>query len=296
MKTKKIIIGSLLTLAIAFVISNCQTAQPQLANNVLPKKERLLNLCGPTTADLNTAPGKDGKLSPIFPGLDVYHFPISTESRLAQKYFDQGYVWNFGFNHAEAARSFREAIRQDPECATCYWGLAYVLGPNYNAVMEEDVLSAANEATANAKLYMHKVSRREQALIKAIDKRYPKQKGVDPTPYYEAYAQAMKEAMQQFPDDLDIAVMTAEALMDLHPWQIWKPDGTEQPWTREIVDIIESVLARNPDHPQAMHLYVHAVEASKNPAVALAAAKNHQNEVHGAGHLFHIPSQQYKRT
>lgn len=254
------------------------------------------SLCGPTVADLNTEPGNDGKLSPLFKGLDVYHYPVSTKSELAQKYFDQGFILNYGFNHAEASRSFREAIRQDPECAMCYWGLAYVLGPNYNAGMEGDLLASAHEALAQAQLYSYKAAPKEKALIAALAKRYPKSKADDPTPYYQAYADAMRKVHQQFPKDVDVAAMTAESLMNLHPWDLWKKDGQAQPWTPEITDLLEKSLDLDPTHPQAMHLYIHAMESAPNPEKALHAANELRFRVPGAGHLLHMPSHLYINT
>ena len=270
----------------------CKTQNSKAVSKTVPEK-KAINLCGPTVADLNTEPGYDGRLSPIFEGLNVYHYPISTSSKEAQQYFDQGLVLSYGFNHAEAARSFREAIRQDPECAICYWGLAYVLGPNYNAGMEMDVLPAANEAIANAKMYIHKASAKEKKLINAIAQRYPKIKDIDPAPYYENYAKAMREAAQLYSEDVDIVVMAAEALMDLHPWDLWQKNGTPQPWTPEILALIESALQKNPDHPQGMHLYIHAMEAAPNPEKALKAANRLRFRVPGSGHLLHMPSHLY---
>jgi len=252
--------------------------------------------CTPTPADLNSPPGYDGRLSPIFEGLNIYHYPVTTKSREAQQYFDQGFVLNYGFNHAEAARSFREAIRQDPDCAMCYWGLAYVLGPNYNAPMEVDVLPAAREALQQARLVMHNASDKERALIEALEKRYPPNKEVEPGAYYEAYADAMRTVSRTYPDDPDIAMMTAESLMDLHPWDLWHKNGEPQPWTPEIVDIIENVLKNHPDHPQGAHLYIHTMEASADPERVMPYAQMLEARVPGSGHLLHMPSHLYINT
>ena len=275
------------------LLSGCLT---KTSDKVETTSVKPINLCGPSKADLNTKPGYDGKLTPLFDGLDVYHYPITTKSKLAQQYFDQGFLLNYGFNHAEASRSFREAIRQDPSCAMCYWGLAYVLGPNYNAMMETDLLPAANDALDNAKLRMHQATPKEQALINALSKRYPKNKEVDSAPFYENYADAMRKVAKQFPDDADIASMTAESIMDLHPWDIWNKDGTPQPWTPEILRLLEKALKIDPAHPQAMHLYIHAMEASPNPEKALHAANELRFRVPGAGHLMHMPSHLYINT
>lgn len=271
----------------------CKTPNQNQTSSTNPNSTAL---CGPVTADLNTAPGKDGRLVPLFEGLDVYHYKITTKSRLAQKYFDQGFMLNYGFNHAEAARSFKEAARQDPECAMCYWGLAYVLGPNYNAGMQPEVLIPANEALVKAQMYSAKASPKERALINALSKRYPKALEIDPQPYYEAYADAMREVQKTYPKDVDIAVMTAESLMDLHPWDLYTKAGEPQPWTPEIVNLIEGVLSKDPNHPQAMHLYIHAMEASNVPEKALAAADRLRDRVPGSGHLLHMPSHLYINT
>ncbi|MFK7935042.1 MAG: hypothetical protein AB8G22_16140 [Saprospiraceae bacterium] len=252
--------------------------------------------CVPLPPKLNTAPGKDGYLTPLFAGLDVYHYAITTRSPLAQRYFNQGFLLNYGFNHAEAARSFQEVNRIDPECAMGYWGLAYVLGPNYNAPMFPDVLSAAKDAVAKAKLFSHLATDKEQALIKAISLRYPNVKIEDPLPFYEAYANEMRQVMNRFPFDMDIAAMTAEALLDLHPWDLWESSGDPKPWTPEIIDILEAILEQDSDHPQALHLYIHTLEASSEPKRALAAADKLRLRIPGAGHLLHMPSHIYINT
>ena len=253
-------------------------------------------LCGPTKSDLNTPPGNDGNLSPLYEGLDVYHYPVTTNSEKAQKYFNQGFILNYGFNHAEASRSFRQAIHSDPECAMAYWGLAYVLGPNYNAPMDPGVLSSANEAINNARLNLHNASEKEKDLIEALAKRYPKNKEEDPAPYYEAYANAMRALAKKYPDDVDIVVMTAESLMNLHPWDMFTKSGAIQPWTQEILTLLETALAKKPDHPQGMHLYIHAMESSPNPEKATEFANTLRFRVPGSGHLMHMPSHLYINT
>ena len=234
--------------------------------------------------------GYDGRLTPLFEGLDVLDFPISTESELAQTYFNQGLILTYGFNHAEASRSYREGIAQDPECAMCYWGIAYVLGPNYNAGMDPEVLPAANEAVAKARMYSYKTSEKEQALIAAITMRYPQSTEEDMGPFNESYAEAMEAVYRRWPDDPDIGVMTAEALMNLHPWDLWLKSGEPQPWTPRIMEILEGILESHPDHPQAMHLYIHAIEASPFPEKAIPVADNLRDAVPGSGHLLHMPS------
>lgn len=246
---------------------------------------------------LNTPPGFDGKLVPLFAGLtENFSYPVTTGSKEAQKYFDQGLILAYGFNHPEAARSFREAARQDPDCAMAFWGLGYVLGPNYNSVMDMNMLPQALEAIGKAQLLAHKATPKERALINALSRRYPKTKDEDPQPYYEAYARALDTARQQFTDDLNIAAMHAEALMDLHPWDLYEKNGAPKPWTPEILRVLEDILAQNPRHPQAVHLYIHATEAGGQPEKALPYANTLRNLVPGAGHLLHMPSHIYINT
>lgn len=253
--------------------------------------------CGPVSAVLNTPPGFDGTLVPLFAGLtENFTYPITTKSKVAQKYFDQGLILAYGFNHAEAARSFKEATRQDPDCASCYWGLAYVLGPNYNSTMKKDVLAEAQEAIANARLRADKCSPKENALIIALSKRYPKNTTDDPKPFYIAYADELKKVSEKFPDDHDIAALYAESLMNLHPWNLWLKTGEPQPWTPQIIDILEGILRKNPKHAQAVHLYIHATEASSNPERCLPYANTLRTLIPGSGHLVHMPSHTYINT
>jgi tetratricopeptide (TPR) repeat protein len=253
--------------------------------------------CGPTNALLNTPPGFDGTLVPLFAGLtENFTYPITTKSKIAQRYFDQGLILSYGFNHAEAARSFKEAIRQDPDCASCYWGLAYVLGPNYNSKMNNEVLTEAEEAVANARLRTDKCSPKENALIIALSKRYPKNTTDDPKPFYTAYSEELKKAREKYPEDFDIAALYAESLMDLHPWNLWLKTGEPRPWTPQIIDILEGILRKNPKHAQAVHLYIHATEASKNPERCLPYANTLRTLIPGSGHLLHMPSHTYINT
>lgn len=285
------------SLTVLLLVAGCQKRQQSAISKSIDNEPPALSSCGPSTAVLNTLPGFDGKLVPLFAGLtENFTYPISTKSKEAQKYFDQGLVLAYGFNHAEAHRSFREAARQDPDCAMCYWGQGYVLGPNYNSVMDVNVLPQALEAIALAKMHLNTATPKERALIEALARRYPPSKEDDPQPYYQAYADALDLVRQQFPDDLDIAAMHAEALMDLHPWDLYDHDGTPKPWTPEIKNIIEGILKKNPRHPQAIHLFVHATEASGWAEQALPYANTLRNLVLGSGHLVHMPSHTYINT
>lgn len=234
--------------------------------------------------------------APVLEGLGEHGIDISTESVYAQKFFNQGLILAYGFNHAEAARSFREAIRQDDECGMCYWGLAYVLGPNYNVGMDESVNKEAYDAAQMALKFVDAVTEKERSLIEAMARRYSedfqKRSELD-----QDYANAMKEAYEVFPEDSDIAAMYAESLMDLHPWDLYtQVEGQPKPWTPAIIEVIERAMESNPKNPMPIHLYIHATEASSTPERALERAQKLSELAPGAGHLVHMPSHTYIRT
>jgi tetratricopeptide (TPR) repeat protein len=233
---------------------------------------------------------------PLFDNLGSLHHPITTTSEQAQRYFDQGLRLIYAFNHEEAIRSFEAAAQQDPQAAMPYWGMALALGPNINSAMEKKDEHRAIEMVQKARRLADRATLVEQAYIDALVTRYvghkrAKRKGLD-----EAYAKAMRLVAQRFPEDADAATLSAEALMDLRPWDLWKPDGRPQPGTEAIVTTLESVLARNPDHPGACHYYLHAVEASSQPERALPCAERLPGLMPGAGHLVHMPAHIYMRV
>jgi tetratricopeptide (TPR) repeat protein len=235
----------------------------------------------------------------LLPSLGEYHRTITTSNPDAQAYFDQGLRLIYGFNHDEAARSFARATQLDPRCASCYWGLALVLGPNYNVPMLPDRFPAAWDALQKAEEHAPGATAVEQALIAALAKRYPGAEPKDPVamqPFNQAYADAMAGVAKQFPDDLDVQVLRAEALMDVNPWRLWTPDGKAAPGTDDIVKALEAVLAKDPKHPGANHYYIHAVEASPHPERAVAAAERLSSLIPGAGHIVHMPAHIFQRV
>ncbi|NET54964.1 MAG: hypothetical protein F6K47_01785 [Symploca sp. SIO2E6] len=232
----------------------------------------------------------------LIDNLGNYHYPITTTSDLAQQYFDQGLILSYGFNHAEAARAFREASRLDPNCAMCSWGLAYVLGPNINAPMAVEQVPEAWQAMQQAiTLSNNNASPKEQAYIQALAKRYIAIPIADRSFLDLAYAQAMKQVAQDYPDDLDAATLYAEALMDTMPWDYWQDNGEIKPEAKPILATLASVLTKNPQHPGATHLYIHATE-KEQPRLAIPAADNLRNLVPASGHLVHMPSHIYIRV
>ena len=252
-------------------------------------------MCAPKIVDTDWY--KSDKIAPLFEGLDAVDFPISTSNQLVQKYFNQGMVLAYGFNHAEAARSFHYATKLDPGCAMAYWGFAYVLGPNYNAGMESDNYERAYEAIQKAIQLSDKTTKKEQRLISAMSARYTEEVKEDRSALDLAYAEEMGKVFQQFPKNADIGAMYAESLMNLHPWDLYDKNGNPKEWTPEILQTIQKVLEIDPKHPGAHHFYIHAVEASSTPEKGLASAKIFDDGLTpGAGHLVHMPSHIYIRT
>ena len=237
----------------------------------------------------------DGRTAPLLEGLGDHSLAITTDEPLAQRFFDQGLALAYGFNHMEAERSFREAARLDPECAMCWWGVALVLGPNINAPMAPEAAAPAWEAVQNASSRAGRASELEQALIGALESRYAAEPGDDRGPLDLAYADSMREVARAFPENSDAGTLFAEALMDTTPWDYWLENGDPKPVTEEILATLDGVLDRNRQHPGALHLYIHAVEAVK-PDLGVEAAELLEHLVPGAGHLVHMPSHIYMRV
>ncbi|MGH6691116.1 MAG: hypothetical protein ACREF4_10635 [Gammaproteobacteria bacterium] len=234
--------------------------------------------------------------APLFDNLGAYHHAMTTASPEAQRYFDQGLRLSYAFNHAEAIRSFRQAASLDPSCAMCFWGVAFALGPNINAPITEDAAREAWQAIGEARTRAGGASERERAYIDALARRYDVSPAAPRAPLDQAYADAMREVATRFPDDLDAATLYAQSLMDTSPWNYWDRDGTPRAFTEDVLAALESVLARNADHPGAIHLYIHAVEASPNPGRAEKYADRLAALVPGAGHLVHMPAHIYLRV
>ncbi|GAB4436736.1 MAG: hypothetical protein Fur0044_33730 [Anaerolineae bacterium] len=236
------------------------------------------------------------EVTPLMGNLGSFHHPITTDSELAQRYFNQGLMLAYGFNHELAIQSFKDALKLDPECAMCYWGIAYALGPNINAAMEDAAVPEAYAAVQQAQKLAAQASPVEQAYIKALAQRYSAEPVEDRSALDKAYADAMRQVARQYFYDADAMTLFAEALMDLTPWNYWTKDGQPTEYTKEIVATLETALKINPNHAGANHFYIHAVEASLTPELALPSAERLEGAVPGAGHLVHMPAHIYWRT
>ena len=234
--------------------------------------------------------------APLYDNLGSYQFPITTASPEAQKYFNQGVALSYAFNHAEAIRSFTQAAALDPSCAMCQWGIAYALGPNINAPITPEAAKDAFQAIERARGLATGAPDRERAYIDALGRRYVANPAAERAPLDRAYAEAMRAVAARFPDDLDASTLFAQSLMDTAPWNYWNLDGTPRAFTNDVLTALESVLAKKSDHMGAIHLYIHAVEASPNPGRAEQYADKLPALAPGAGHIVHMPGHIYLRT
>lgn len=284
-----------LTFASIAILFACNNNNAKKENQSAEKASPVLGCYSPKTTDKDWY--TSGKKAPKLEGLSGIDLKISTSSKEAQEYFNQGMMLAYGFNHAEAARSFYEAARLDSTCAMAYWGFAYVLGPNYNAGMEEDNFQRAYEAATKAKSLIKNCTPKEVALIEALTARYAAHPPANRSPLDIAYSAAMKKVYMQYPTDPDIGALYAESIMDMHPWDLYdKKTKAPKAWTPELLAIMDHLMKINPTHPGAHHFYIHALEASATPEKALASAKLLETLVPGAGHLIHMASHIYINT
>jgi tetratricopeptide (TPR) repeat protein len=231
----------------------------------------------------------------LYTNLGTHHKAISTKVPEAQQYFDQGLRLVYGFNHAEAIRSFTRATELDPSCAICWWGIAYAYGPHVNAGMDSASGVIAYQAAQKARSLSGNAAPWERAYIDAVAVRYAAVPRANRASLDSAYARAMREVARNYPNDLDATALAAESMMDLRPWNYWTPEGKPYPGTDEIVRQLESAIARNPEHPGACHYYIHAVEAV-NPQLAVPCAERLARLMPGVGHMVHMPAHIYVRV
>jgi tetratricopeptide (TPR) repeat protein len=232
---------------------------------------------------------------PLYTDLGGYHKNIATKVPAAQRYFDQGLRLVYGFNHAEAIRSFARAAQLDPTCAMCNWGIAYAYGPHVNAGMDSASGVRAYEAAQKARALAASGPAWQRGYVDAVNARYVAVPPANRASLDSAYSRAMWDLARKYPNDLDAAALSAESSMDLRPWNYWTSEGKPYPGTTELVRQLESVIARNPNHPGACHFYIHAVEAA-NPELAVPCAERLAQLMPGEGHMVHMPAHIYIRV
>ncbi len=263
--------------------------------------------CGPTgepaskgepvaeVADVREAPEAEAYRPRLRRDLGEYGRRISTGNAEAQRYFDQGLVLTYGFNHEQAIAAFREAARLDPDCAICWWGVSFAYGPNINLPMGPEAGAAAWEALGQAQQLAPKASEAERDLIDALATRYAEDPEADRAALDGAFAEAMGALAEKYPDDLDVATIYAESMMNLYPWNYWTDDAEPREHTDKIVAVLEAVIERDPMHPGANHLYIHAVE-EHFPEKGVPSADRLVTIAPDAGHLVHMSSHIYWRV
>ena len=274
--------------------------QPMRTTFVALAATMLLTACSTPAPEKAAAPvapaAAQFQVPPLMPGMGRHHHAIATTNPAAQRYFDQGCDLVFGFNHEEAVRSFTRAADLDPKAAMPHWGIAWALGPNYNLDIDDDRAKQANAAIAEALRLSKGGSESERAYIEAMAIRFPGDAKPDRAALARKYADAMRDLSRRYPDDLDAATLYAESLMNLNAWKLWSLDGKPAAGTEEIVAVLESVLARDPNHLGANHYYIHTVEASPTPGRALPSATRLSTLAPAAGHLTHMPAHIHARV
>jgi tetratricopeptide (TPR) repeat protein len=234
--------------------------------------------------------GSSKPREPLYPGLGSYTRNITTNSALAQRYFNQGLAWLHGFNHAAAIRSFQEAGRLDPDCAMAHWGAALAAGPHINDMRLPPPMADLAWKELTLAQRARRTSTVERALIDALSYRYTNPEPADRTVLAQAYADAMREVWKKYPNDADVGALFAESMMELRPWALWTVDGQPNSGTEEIIATLDSVLQLNPMHPLGNHLYIHALEASPHPERADVAADRARSLQPGVAHMLHMSS------
>jgi tetratricopeptide (TPR) repeat protein len=281
---------SVLSLALAGAFGTLAVVHGQTQSPPAPQHKHYEK---PAGYDQAPAPGMP--VAPRLQNLGVHTFPVSTRVERAQLFIDQGVNLAYAFNHAEASRAFAEAGRLDPESAMALWGGALVLGPNINATMNPEDEPKALELATKAVAMSAGATPRERAYIEAVARRYTG-KPEDRERANRAFADAMRGVVRAYPEDADALTLFAESLMNLRPWNYWTRDGLPYPETEEVIASLERALALAPNHPGALHLWIHLWEPTDTPERAEAEADRLLPLMPGAGHIVHMPAHIYQRV
>jgi len=282
-----------LTILVLVSIGIGAAFHPKAGKWVLPATETTIG-CAPPLSVLT--PDNNGKFIPPLPGLGKHTYTISTRQDSTQFYFNQGINFYFSYHLREALASFKEAARFDSSAAMAYWGQALSMGPYYN-VYTYKLKSGVPAALALMNRYRDNATAKEQGLIDAMQKRYSTDTSNADRPELDrAYASAMSGLIKIYSDDNDIKALYIDAVMLEHKWDFYNTDRSPKQWTPEVVALCETILKNDPDHPAAMHYYIHLTEASANPSLALAGADRLKDDMPGVGHMVHMATHMYQRN
>ena len=233
---------------------------------------------------------------PALTGWGNYKWKISGATDSAQYFFNQGINMYYGFHTIEAIASFTKATRLDPNCAMAWYGKALAMGPTINYPNGYRPPSGAYEAAIKSKQLYTNCSRLEKDLIEAMQQRYSADTTIAVFKLRTKYADAMKSVYEKHPIDGDVIALYADALMVLHPWDLYQHDFTPKPWTAQIRSLLEKAIAVSPKNPGANHYYIHTMEGSATPGLALKSAYLLDTIMPGVSHVTHMPSHIYIRT
>ena len=252
--------------------------------------------CAPLPAT-HVLPAADGRFAPVFPGWGHYHYPISTFNDSVQFYFDQGLSLYYGYHLTESLASFREAARKDSNCLMAWWGQALAMGPYYNNTYSYKMPADVLPVLATMDRLALAAPAREKDLAAAMDRRYAEDATDSRRPALNrAYSEAMKGLIAKYPADNDIKALYIDGVMSEHAWDMYTPAGVPKPWTPELVQLCEEILAADGYHPAALHYHIHLIEASHHPEATLASADKLKDLMPGVPHMVHMASHTYQRV
>ena len=272
--------------------NNTPGIAPAERNKSIARISRNAIRCSPLLNNINFA---DSAAIPLLKGWGKYRMPATTNNDSAKIYFEQGINMYYGFHVIEALASFEKAVKFDTSFAMGYWGKALSYGPNindYGYSASPDALTAVDKAFA----FSNRCSPVEKALIEAMQVRYSADSTQSRSALNQLYADAMKKVYLRFGESADAAALYVDALMVQHPWDLYYKNYQPKAWTAEIVNTLEKLLQKYPQHPGAAHYYIHAVEASAHPEKGLAVSKILPGLMPGVAHLVHMPSHIYIRS
>lgn len=286
----KLLLPTVSLILLAACITSLQSFKTKPAN---PSGVTAVTMCGMVTGG-EISLSQEGRYIVALPGWGRHSYPVSTESDSSQFFFDQGLSLYYGYHFKEAVASFKESARFDPDNAMAYWGQALAMGPSYNAAHLYTKPAGLGEVLATMNRKAVKSPANEVRIIAAMNRRYSDDPGdKDRAALNAAYAEELKSLTGM---DDEAKILYVDAVMLMHPWDFWGPDGTARPWTPGLIGYTTDVLRNNPEHPAALHYYIHLTEASRRPEVALESAHLLKDLMPGVPHMVHMASHEYERN